>query len=214
MQDYKPNSNRFKEQQREAALEERKPPEKKVEKVVSGGATSIKKSGVRKTMDNFVANDLASIKDYVVHDVMIPTIKNTVWDIFTNALDIVLFKGEGRIGGRKSGDRTATRNYVNYNRMSDSRSTHRSNEQRRNAFSFDDILFDTKADAEEVLYHLNSAIAEYRIATVADLYDLAGITGEYTYQDYGWTNLSNAKTVRVRDGRYVIDLPRALPIER
>lgn len=213
MQDYKPNSNRFKEQQKETALAERTA-EKKLEKVVSGGATSVKKSGVRKSMDNFVANDLANIKDYVINDVMIPTFKNTVWDIFTNALDIVLFKGEGRIGGRKHGERTATRNYVNYNRMSDGRDTRRSSDSARNSFSFDDILFDTKADAEEVLYQLNGALAEYKIATVADLYDLAGVTGEYTYQDYGWTNLRNAKTVRVRDGRYMIDLPRALPIER
>ena len=56
------------------------------------------------------------------------------------------------------------------------------------------------------------AIETYQMVSVADLYDLVGVTGDYTDNKYGWTNLRNAKVVRVRDG-YMIDLPKALPIQ-
>ena len=42
--------------------------------------------------------------------------------------------------------------------------------------------------------------------------DLVGVTGNYTDNKYGWTNIRNAEVVRVRDG-YRIKLPRALPID-
>ena len=53
---------------------------------------------------------------------------------------------------------------------------------------------------------------EYNIVRVADLYDLVGVTGNFTDNNYGWTNIRNAKIVRVHDG-YKIDMPRALPIK-
>ena len=52
---------------------------------------------------------------------------------------------------------------------------------------------------------------EYSFVRVADLYDLVGVTGLFTDNNYGWTNIRNAKIVRVRDG-YKIDMPRALPL--
>ena len=44
--------------------------------------------------------------------------------------------------------------------------------------------------------------------TVADLYDLVGISSDYTDRKYGWTDLATAKPIRVRGG-YLLDLPRA-----
>ena len=52
----------------------------------------------------------------------------------------------------------------------------------------------------------------YGLVRVADLYDLVGITGNYTDNKYGWTNIRNAEIVRVRDG-YMIKMPRAVPID-
>ena len=54
---------------------------------------------------------------------------------------------------------------------------------------------------------------EYGTVRVADLYDLVGVTGQYTDNNYGWTNIRNAEIVRVRDG-YKIKMPRALPLNK
>ena len=45
------------------------------------------------------------------------------------------------------------------------------------------------------------------MATVADLYELVGVTGEYTDNKYGWDSLGSASVTRVRGG-YLVDLPR------
>ena len=59
---------------------------------------------------------------------------------------------------------------------------------------------------------LVSAINTYGIASVADLYDLAGITcRSYTANKYGWTDIRSAKVVRIRDG-YILELPRTVQI--
>ena len=58
---------------------------------------------------------------------------------------------------------------------------------------------------------MDEMMEEYGIVRVADLFDLVGITGDYTDNKYGWTNIRNAEVVRVRDG-YKIKMPRAMPI--
>ena len=50
------------------------------------------------------------------------------------------------------------------------------------------------------------------MVSVADLYDLVGISGNYTDNKYGWTNLRNSDVQRVRDG-YLLKLPKALPFD-
>ena len=60
---------------------------------------------------------------------------------------------------------------------------------------------------------MDELISTYGIVSVADLYDLVGITGgSYTDNKYGWTNVHNASVIRVRDG-YMIKMPKALPLD-
>ena len=47
--------------------------------------------------------------------------------------------------------------------------------------------------------------------SVADFYDLVGVSGNYTDNKYGWTDIRNASVIHVRDG-YMIKLPKALPL--
>ena len=74
----------------------------------------------------------------------------------------------------------------------------------RSRHNFDDIILDSRGEAEEVLSHLVDLVDDYGMASVADLYDLVGITSNFTDNKYGWTNLSSASVSRVRDG-YLID---------
>ena len=59
---------------------------------------------------------------------------------------------------------------------------------------------------------MGELIDVYGQVTVADLYDLVGVTGNYTDNKYGWTNIRNAETIRVRDG-YMLKLPKVLPVD-
>lgn len=209
MQDYKPNSHRFKEEQEKT--QQPSAEKKRAEKVVKGPVKVRKKSAVSSAIDNFVSEDLSNIKTYIISDVIIPTIKNTIWDAFTNSLDMILFGGSGR--ARKNGPGSSRAPYVSYNKCSDPRSSRRdTNEPRRGRYDFKYITFVNKSDADEVLRQMDAAMDEYHIVSVLDFYDLVGETPDSTDDKYGWTNLRNARVVRGRDG-YYIELPRPMPID-
>ena len=82
----------------------------------------------------------------------------------------------------------------------------------RSSYSYDDIILNSRGEAEDVLMRMDELMETYGLVRVADLYDLVGITGNYTDNKYGWTNIRNAEIVRVRDG-YMIKMPRAVPID-
>lgn len=75
-----------------------------------------------------------------------------------------------------------------------------------------DLIFETRGEAEEVLTNLLDIIADYQVVSVADLYDLVGITAPFTANRYGWTELGSANVSRIREG-YIINLPKPKAID-
>jgi len=203
MNDYKPNSHAYKNGQTSTPA----PVEKKVEKVVSGKVRT-KKNDVRKLTDIFIAEDAKNIKDYVFMDVLVPAMKKAISDIVKDSIDM-LFYGETRRSGNKS---NSSGHYVSYRSYSDPRDDRRDRERSRTRFNYDDILFDSRGQAEMVLDHMVDILDEYQQVSVADLYDLCDLTAPYTANDYGWTRLGSAEVVHTRDG-YVIKLPRAVSLK-
>lgn len=206
MEDYKPNSHKFREEQKESSSEERK----KVEKVVSGAVKTRKKNEISKLKDVFVSEDVSNVKSYILMDVLLPTIKNTVWEIITGSLDMALFKGNRRTGKRSSMD------YVSYDRFSNRNNNGRStttSSTARSSFAYDELIFETRGEAEMVIDQMDAMIERYGIVTVADMFDAAGVTSPYTSNKYGWTNIRSAEPVRLREGGYIIKLPKAMPID-
>lgn len=195
--DLKPNSHRYKAEQNE---------KKKIEKVVSGNAKLKKKSELSKLKSTFISEDAANIKSYVVMDVLIPAIKKAVSDIVTNGIDMILYGGNG--GKRRSTSDRVT--YTNYYDKRD-RDRHALPDRTRVGYNYDDVILESRGEAEEVLSRMNEIIETYGVVSVADLYDLVGINGQYTDNKYGWSNIRNAEPVRVRDG-YLLKMPKALPI--
>lgn len=76
------------------------------------------------------------------------------------------------------------------------------------SINVNDIVFDTRRDAETVLDAMVDIKNTYDVVTVADLYELSDLSSNYNDNRYGWTDISGCKTVRVRDG-YILKLPRA-----
>lgn len=202
MENYKPNSNRFKEEQK---ANER---EKKVEKVVTGKVITKKKSKISKLAGEFISEDANTVGSYILGEVLIPNIKRVISDIVTDGIDILLY-GESRRGSKRS---TADRvSYTNYS--SRDRGSYRNDRASLvSGYSYDDIILTSRGEAEDVLRRMDELMDTYGLVRVADLYDLVGITGNYTDNKYGWTNIRNAEVIRVRDG-YMIKMPRAVPID-
>ena len=199
MEDYKPNSHRSKEEVNNP------PAEKKEIKPVVKGKVVKKKNNVRKLTDVFVSEDVQNVKSYILMDVLVPAIKKAISDIVTNGIDMMLYGESGRTKKRSSAD------YVSYNRYYD----RRDRDERyvtKSRYSYDDIIFESRAEAEEVLDRMSEIIDTYGAVSVADLYDLVDVSGTYTDNNYGWDNLRNAEAVRVRDG-YILKLPKIIDLK-
>ena len=212
MENYTPNSHKYKAEQREkekSAAEERK----KVEKVTSGVVKVKKKSETRKFLDNLMGDQVQDIKSSIKNDYIIPAIRNTIWDVFTNTLDMILFGGSGggRSRRRSTSDKISYRSFYD-DRRSDSRRYDDRRDRSRSGFDYDELVLETRGEAQAVLNAMDAMMDEYKIVSVADMYDLIGETCPYTAYKYGWTNIRNAEIVRVHDG-YIIRMPKAMPID-
>ena len=203
-QRYKSNSNRSKEQASE----------KKIEKVATGKVTAKKKSGLSKAADSFIQKDVSDVGNFLIAEIIVPHFKKIISDVITNTIDMLLY-GETRGKGR--GNTNASKvNYRAYYERRDERDRRDGPAYRpRTNYDFYDIEFDERADAEEVLDGMHDIIHRYDgVVSVFDLCELAGVESyRHTDNKYGWTDLSNAYVERTRGGKYIIRLPRAIPID-
>lgn len=181
--------------------------EKRAQKVIHGKVKK-KKNEVRKFTDIFISEDAANVKSYILMDVIVPAVKKAIYDLVVGTLDMSLYGGRGS-GKRPTADKISFRDY---NGMSKRDERTYGGTRTTSGYTYDDIVVETRGEAEAVLSRMDEIMEEYGTVRVADLYDLVGVTGQYTDNNYGWTNIRNAKIVRVRDG-YKIDMPRALPLK-
>ena len=197
MEEYVSNSHRSKEELQR----------KKVEKVVTGSVKAKKKSDIQKLTDVFVSEDVSNVKSYILMDVLVPAIKKAISDIVTNGIDMILYGESGRTKKNSPASKVSYRSY--YERERDRRDDR---PKPRSGYDCDEYIIESRGEAEDVLSRMDDMIATYGVVSAADFYDMVGVSCEYTANNYGWTNIRNAQVVRVRDGGYVIKLPRAMPI--
>lgn len=200
MEQYKSNSHKSKAEARNN--------EKRVEKVVKGKVKTKHKKGISKLTDVFISEDVANVKSYIFMDVLVPAMKKAISDIVTDGIDMILYGETGRSGKRRTNSSYVS--YSSYSRKDDRRPER--GVRTRNGYSLDDIILETRGEAEEVLSRMDELIDAYDEASVADLYDLIGVNCNYTDNKYGWTNIRNAEVIRVRDG-YMLKMPKVLPLD-
>lgn len=201
MSEYKPNSHKVKS---EKAVE--KQAEKKIEKVATGKVKTKKKSGATKFADVFITEDISNVRDYILYDVLLPAAKKTISEIVSNGIDMILY---GETKSRKSKG-----SKVSYSKYYDDRDEDYRRSSRRSrvlGYDYEDVILESRREAEEVLNRMEDLIDTYGVVSVADLYDLVGISGNYTDNKYGWTNLRMSGIERTRDG-YLIVLPKIKPL--
>lgn len=191
--------------------------DKQVKKIISGSVRKQKKGFGKRIAENLLEDDAQSVGDYILYDVIIPSVKDLIFNALTGGLEASLFGGKR--GARTSRDRG--RSYVSYDRVSynSTRDRDRDRESRdvsrrsRATHRFDDLVLDSRGEAEEVISHLVDLTIDYGQATVADLYDLLGVTSDFTDNKHGWTDLRGASVTRARGGGYLLDLPRTRPLD-
>ncbi len=217
--DFPSNSHIRRSEARQEVKKETEPEVKKVSKIITGKVITRKKSLGKRFIEAFIGDDAGgSVGGYILYDVLVPAIKNTLSDMVKGGTEMLLFPGENRSGSRTSRDRG--KSYVSYNsyggrdrdRDRDRDRGRDRSSQNRARHNFDDIVIGSRGEAEEVLSNLVDLTVDYNQATVADLYELVGITGNFTDNKYGWTDLRSASVSRVRDG-YLLNLPKCILLD-
>lgn len=184
--------------------------EKRVDKVVKGEVKRRQSFG-KMVRDSFIPEDVENAGSYILSNMIVPGIRDGFFSVLRGILDY----WSGGVGGPKfttsSGIRTQKYSYNQlYNRRNAAPPESSSTPAQR--YAYDDIVVPTIAEAEEVIAALKDIIRVYQVARVADLFDLVGVTGSYTDNNYGWPNLDRAGYQRVSGG-YLLTFPKAMPID-
>lgn len=184
-------------------------------KVVTGEVVRKKKGLGRKFKDTFVSEDAGSVKDYVIFDVLVPALKDTLYDVVSNSISMFLFGGSRGPSGGSYG----RRDYGSYSRpqrgaKTSYRGSETAQERRRDVLDYDEIEFNNIVDANKVCDKLMWRMKEYGVVTLADFYDYVGITPDFTYEKYGWYDFGCVlEPKRMYGGKYYIPLPRPVRID-
>lgn len=203
IKEYKPNSHKSKLEAKQA--------EEKREKIAAVAKAKVVTKKKNKLLSSFISDDAVSIKDYIVDEFLIPLVQKTICDIFEEIPKTIFYGKSGRRRSSNSDRVSYTKYSSRRDRDRDYRDRDRDSYRRTDIFDSTDIIFDSRGEAEKVLAVMDEIMQEYEIVRVADLYDLAGVSCDFPANDYGWTNIRNARVVHVRDG-WVIEMPRAVPI--
>jgi len=198
MEDYRSNSNRSREQNSQPSVP------KRAEKVTTGTVSQRKKGVAEKLLGSVISNDAGDIGEYIIYDVLIPALKRAFYDAICNGTGMLLGERNPSRGGGPA-NKVSYRSY--YDRQDDNK---RSNAGGRanSSYSYNDLVFRNRGDAEVVLERMYELLDHFDAVSVADLFDLAGESCNYTDNKYGWTNLNDAY-VKPVNGGYMIQLPRA-----
>ncbi len=189
---------------RQRAEKVEKPEPKKVEKVVQGEVIRRKKPLGKTVKEFFFGGDNArATLSFVLMDVLLPAGKDAIADSVSQGIERMIF-GEARSASRRTGMRPrggSSNSFTNYNyRSSSSMGRDNRRDEPRNQMShkarsshdFDEVILPTRVEAEEVIDRLFDLVSQFEMASVSDLYELLGISANFTDQKYGWTDLRGA----------------------
>lgn len=184
-------------------------PENKEKKVVATAKLK-DKTFRQKVKDAFIADEVKDVKSYVIFDIIIPAIKETIRNLVVNTIDMSLF---GKTRGRRDTEQRGGSTYIAYDRAyGGGRSEDRRPVKQETAVlrvnELDRVTFNNKADAIDVLAHLFESIEEYHVASVADFLSFANLPVSHIHHKWGWYDLTGACVEEDPDGGYYIRLPR------
>lgn len=198
MGDIPNNSNKARKAIEPAAPAE---PREKLEKVIEGKVVRRKTPWWKRAAGSMIAEDAGTVGEVVLTDVIIPSVKNLLRDIVVNGIDRTLYgstRGPSRGIGRGIGGNNGSTLKTHYHDVpqrprvlsSSARARHR----------FDEIVLESRQDALDAIAQLVSQIEQYGSASVGDLYDILGESGDWADTKWGWRDLREADIAQDRGG--------------
>ena len=181
------------------------------EKKVIAKAKVQKKSAIKEALRTFFAQDLPEIAEHLVIDVAIPAAKNAITDMVTQGIQQLLY---GEVDPR----RRSTSGYTSYSSASRSDrgrgyyETRQTERRQPKPTNVEDLVFDTRGDAVDVIEFIAETIEQYGQVSVADLMSSVGIQPRYTDERWGWTTTDAFEIRQIREG-WLVSADRPEPLK-
>lgn len=201
--DYASNSIKTRAKKAETAVAQ---PKKEIKKIAT--ATVKKKS----KLANFFENDAKTIIDYIGKEVILPAAKKMLVDAGCDAISMLFYGDTNHSAKRPSNYGYGSGIGVNYTRFSSARGESIRPTARYSNIVCDDIILQTKDEANMVIDSLCEVIETYGWVSVADMHEMVGMPVGYTEHKYGWNSLRTADIIAVREG-YMIRFPAPRPLD-
>lgn len=192
---------------------------REVKKVIKGNASFAKPSLLKRIKSTFISDDASNVGSFIVDDIIVPSIQDGIMNSIISAATMIFGRGRsGYYGYRpynnvsraswRQPDKYDNTPYDKYGYRRDDRgSTYRSTR------SYRDVELDNYEDMLDVIQELYSTLERYHMVRVSDYFSAAGLTGEFTDNQWGWYNLPpRMAPKRTMSGRWTLDLPRPEPL--
>ena len=191
---------------------ERKP----VTPVVDEPAKVRDKNIARRFSDIFLSEHVDNVKKYIVADVVIPAIKDTIVSIVQNGIEM-LFYGDSTIGRKTTCRKDIGGTYVSYdgystglkNRAVEPRNSDRTWHTSR------DVVFRTRTQAAEAKAELIMRSKQYGSVPVADLCRMGKVNSNWVEEEWGWYELeeSDIRIIGNNIRGFILDMPKPVYLE-
>lgn len=184
------------------------------EKKVIAKAKVQKKSAIKEALRTFFVQDLPEIAEHLVIEVAIPAAKNAITDMVTQGIQQLLY---GEVDPR----RRPTSGYTSYSSSSRNnrgnayyrtRDTQRHEQRQSKPTNVEDLVFDTRGEAVDVIEYIAESIEDYGQVSVADLMSSVGIQPRYTDERWGWTTTDAFEIRQIREG-WLVSADRPEPLK-
>ena len=182
-------------------------------KVVTTNVT-VRSANAEKPRKRFFAEDARTVGEHVVNNVIVPSLQKLLSDGVKSAIDWLIYGSKG--AQPRSG--VSTVSYSRYYQAQQGLPSYgqpsylNPQPQRSNIYAVNDVTFNDRGEAEEVLLRMKEAIERYGSVSVADFYDLIGQRCSFTDNNYGWLDLKTCDVIRDGSGFY-IRFPRVQPLD-
>lgn len=182
-------------------------PNAEPEKKLSFGSVELvehKPNFFEKIAHLFISEDVVDVKGYIVHDVLIPGVRDLVADIIHGTTDAVFYGDRtGRYHGKKKGPNSN----FEYSSIFASNGFNKSERTSQRGDRVRPIIARSRAEAEDLLTTLAEYIDTTGSVSVGQVYGALEWDTNPNDFKWGWESLGAADVERVKEG-YLIKLPR------
>lgn len=188
---------------------------KKNTPVVTGSVTRKQKSLVKKFTDYFFDDmTFSEAIGAFVTERLLPDLWDGIYNVCDGLLETMFYHRTRSSKGKRSSGNSNFTNYTSYQNQNRGSGSNFKSTSSRVANNFDDIIFSSRVDAENVLNSMKEHLEQYHRVTIGDFYDYSGITRNGFTDDYwGWTDLERAYPCRGQ-GAWVLNLPKPVELPR